>query len=137
MLQTKTTHKAKKKNNNWLKVWRSWHFKMAPKLNRKEWTRGPEQNSREFNATVCKKDREDYKPEPLVCSVYCYWLYITEKEHKYLITLFVTELTAGGKFLKDSATTSGTRQRQVNQWTMTQHRNDLRGKNVCMHFINK
>ena len=73
---------------------------MAPKLNRKEWTRGPEQNSREFNATVCKKDGEDYKPEPLVWSVYCYWLYITEKEYKYLITLFVTEFKSWKQVLE-------------------------------------
>ena len=91
MLETKTTHKAKRKTTTGWKSGGLGILKMAPKLNRKEWTRGPEQNSREFNATVCKKDREDYKPEPLVCSVYCYWLYITEKEHKYLITLFVTE----------------------------------------------
>ena len=36
-------------------------------------------------------------------------------------------LKAGSKFLKDSATTTGTRQMQVaeqKQWAMTQHRND-------------
>ena len=54
---------------------------------------------KEFYATVCKKDREDYKLEPL-CSVYCYWLYRTEKEYKYLITLFVTEFKSWKQVLE-------------------------------------
>ena len=54
---------------------------------------------KEFYATVCKKDREDYKPEPL-CSVYCYWLYRTEQEYKCSITLFVKEFKSWKQVLE-------------------------------------
>ena len=59
----------------------------------------PEQNSQGFDATFCKKNREDYKLEPLY-SVYCYWLYIKDKEYKCSITLFVKEFNSWRQVLE-------------------------------------
>ena len=69
MLGTKTSHKARKTTDekSGSLAFQRWHQSYIEKnepgaLNK---------ILKEFYATVCKKDREDYKPEPL-CSVYCY-----------------------------------------------------------------
>ena len=70
MLGAKTTHTAKKSTG--LKSGSLGISKTAPKLNRKEHTRGPQQNVlRVLCYTAHKKEREDCKPEPL-CNAYCY-----------------------------------------------------------------
>ena len=90
MLGAKTIHTTQKSTG--LKSGSLRISKMAPKLNRKEHIHQGALNKIFWGiyATAHRKDREDCKPEPL-CNAYCYWQYITGKEYKCSITLFVTE----------------------------------------------
>ena len=128
---------SQSKKNNWWKVWKSWHFKDGTKVILKRMNQGPwTKFSRSFTQQFVRKTGRITSLSR--CAVFTA-IDCTEQSKSTNAPLHYLwkSLKAGSKFLKDSATTPGTRQRQVNQWAMTQHRNDLRGKNVCMHIINK
>ena len=82
---------AKNKNtqqntNNWLKVLKSW----APQKGYDESIEKYEPEAlnkilEEFNATVRKKDGEDYEPDSLHVMVIAIDRYLTEKEYKHSI----------------------------------------------------